>query len=76
MPIKVTADIFIDRVSIPGFNPIPYQINIAHPVIEPLFNRFFEINHLPKHYPLSDKQRLTFEKWIFDLIKEGKIIVE
>lgn len=76
MAVKVTDDIFRSASTPPGFSPIPYMINIAHPVMAMLYDRFHEIYKLPKHYPLSDKQRFAFEKWILDLVKEGKIIVE
>lgn len=47
-------------------NKYGYKINIAHPKIRPLYERYKEHLH---EIILSDRQRLTFERIIFQMIE-------
>lgn len=74
--------IFVDKsiyrdISVvpPGFHPIPYRLNVNHPLINSLYVMFKKVNELPVNYPLSDAMRLRFENKVLDLIKEGRIVV-
>lgn len=48
-------------------NPYGYQININHPKIRPLYERFKE---KVGERILSDRQRLRFEEHIFGMLKK------
>lgn len=47
-------------------NPYGYRINISHPRIRPLYDRYREWRGIPKHFPLSDQERFEFEEYILD----------
>lgn len=47
-------------------NPNGYLVNINHPLIQPLYYRFKEWKGIPRRFPLSDAERLEFEKYIKD----------
>lgn len=47
-------------------NPYGYHINIAHPQIAPLFERFKRWKGIPRMNPLSDEERFEFEEYILD----------
>lgn len=51
-------------------NKYGYKININHPEICPLYERFKEKMKTPI---LSDKQRFYFESLIFQMIKRGNL---
>jgi len=42
-----------------------YMTNINHPVIFALMRRYCEDKKINLHTPMSDKQRLEFELWLF-----------
>lgn len=50
-------------------NPYTYRININHPKIVPLFERFKKWKGIPVWCPLSDKERFEFERYIRDNLK-------
>ncbi|MBQ2175289.1 MAG: hypothetical protein II453_09560, partial [Alphaproteobacteria bacterium] len=43
-------------------NVYGYQINISHPSIKPLYDRFKKWKGIPDWCPLSDEERFEFEK--------------
>lgn len=45
-------------------NPYTYRINIGHPRIAPLYERFKRWKSIPVWCPLSDKERFEFERYI------------
>lgn len=47
-----------------------YMLNIAHPVIEPLYARWRLKRQIPQHYPPSDRERMMFE---LDLLNSGTL---
>lgn len=47
-----------------------YMLNIAHPVIEPLYARWRLRHKIPMHYPPSDHERMMFE---LDLLNSGTL---
>ena len=53
----------IEKITIPK-NLYGYRINITHPEIKPLYDRFKKWKNVPAWCPLSDKERLEFEGYI------------
>lgn len=47
-------------------NPYGYQVNINHPLIQPLYYRFKNWKDIPRSFPLSDEERFEFENYIKD----------
>lgn len=75
--IEVDTTIFRNpQKQIQGFSPIPYLINVNHPIINQLYQKYKKINHFPSQYPISDKSRIKFEDSIFRMIEAKKIIVK
>lgn len=58
-----------DSIFISG-NECGYKVNITHPLIRPLYERFKEKIGCPIVYPLSDRERFQFENLIIQ--KFGK----
>lgn len=53
-------------------NPYGYRININHPKIQPLYERYHEKIGMPLHIHLSRQQRLEFERIILRMIERTK----
>lgn len=45
-------------------NVYGYQIDISHPSIKPLYDRFKKWKGIPDWCPLSDEERFEFESYI------------
>lgn len=45
-------------------NPYGYKVNINHPSVNPIYQRYKQHIGVPMHYPLSDNQRADFERYI------------
>lgn len=45
-------------------NKYGYKVNISHPKIKPLYQRFKKWKNIPNWCPLSDDERLEFESYI------------
>lgn len=71
---KIKTDYSIYRTAT-GYDTTGYKINIANRVAAQLYFIFKIQNKLPLNYPISDNERLKFEKWIRELIKSGKIVL-
>ena len=41
-----------------------YRVNINHPQVRPLFDRYLKWRKIPQWCPLSDAERLEFEKYV------------
>lgn len=50
-------------------NDYGYRINIMHPQIKPLYDRFKKWKGVPDWCPLSDNERFEFEEYILKNIK-------
>lgn len=48
--------IYLDRP-----NPYGYRLDIRNPLVEKLYWRYKEKNHIPHWCPMSDAERLDFE---------------
>lgn len=53
-------------------NPYGYRININHPKILPLYEKYCEKIGMPLHIHLSRPQRLDFERVILQMIERQK----
>ena len=42
-----------------------YRLNLHHPVVSELYDRFKDWKGIPRRYPLSDKERFEFEEYVF-----------
>lgn len=60
----------IDEIILPK-NKYGYQINITHPKIKPLYERYKKWKNISNWCPLSDEERLEFESYILKKT-EGK----
>lgn len=45
-------------------NPYGYRVNITHPAIAPLYERFRKWKGIPRNQPMSDAERFEFEDYI------------
>lgn len=72
--IYVSADIYI-REEPKGFSATGYKINVNEPSMNVLYRKYKEHNGFGQNQPLSDRDRLAFEKLITSLIDKGRIIV-
>lgn len=45
-------------------NPQGYRVNINHPTVRPLYERYKRWRHIPGWCPLSDTERREFENYI------------
>lgn len=50
------------------FNPYGYRVNINHPLIRPLYERYKKWKKIPHGAALSDEERFEFEKYILEKI--------
>lgn len=50
-------------------NPYGYRLNVNHPKIRELLERYEQANGIPHCCPLSDAQRKEFEKIIIERMK-------
>lgn len=53
-------------------NPYGYLVNINHPRISKLYDRYKKKNNIPPWCPMSDDERYDFENLIFEWFKLGK----
>ncbi|HIR02540.1 MAG TPA: hypothetical protein IAD34_00515 [Candidatus Scatovicinus merdipullorum] len=53
-------------------NPYTYRVNINHPKIQPLFERYKQWKGVPIWCPLSDSERFEFERYIIRNIFKSK----
>lgn len=51
-------------------NPYGYRLNINHPKIKELFERYKKWKGIASVYPLSDTQRFEFESYVFGILKK------
>ncbi len=58
--------IFIDD------NPYGYRININHPKILPLFEKYKKWKEIPSNEPLADAERFEFEDIIINQIERNR----
>ena len=52
-------------------NKYGYQIDISHPQIKPLYERFKKWKNVPRWCPLSDQERLEFESYILKKMEKN-----
>ena len=52
-----------------------YLLNVNEPTLNILYRKYKEHKKLPSHYPMTDKQRMEFERLIKAMIESGKIVV-
>lgn len=52
-------------------NPYGYRVNIAHPAIRPLYERFHRWKGVSMHFPLSDAERFEFEEYILKKLEKA-----
>ncbi|QNO17340.1 hypothetical protein [Caproicibacterium amylolyticum] len=45
-------------------NPWGYQVNINHPQVRPIFDRYLNWRKIPPWCPLSDSERREFENYV------------
>ncbi len=53
-------------------NPYGYKVDVNHPKIRPLYDRFKERIGRPIAYPLSDRERFQFENFIIQRFERNK----
>ncbi len=53
-----------------GSNKYGYKLNINHPFINKIYNRYKKANNLSTRFPLSDSERLDFETATIDYLKK------
>lgn len=51
-------------------NPYGFKLNINHPQINELYRRYKAWKNIPSDLPLTNKQRLEFESFILNNIKD------
>lgn len=51
-------------------NKYGYRVNIAHPAVAPLYERFRRWKGIPRNFPMSDAERLEFESYILEKVKK------
>ncbi len=57
-----------------GLNKYGYKLNINHPFINKIYNRYKKANNLSTRFPLSDSERLDFETATIDYLKKRGLI--
>lgn len=55
-------------------NPYGYLINVNHPKILPLYNRFLKWKKIPQGDPPSDEERREFDGYILRLTKANEYL--
>lgn len=50
-------------------NKYGYRVNIAHPAVAPLYERFKAWKNIPRCQPMSDAERLEFESYILEKVE-------
>lgn len=53
-------------------NPCGYQVNINHPTVRPLYERYKRWRNIPPWCPLSDSERREFEIYILPKLEGMK----
>lgn len=53
-------------------NPYGYRLNINHPKIHELYQRYKAWKGIPNQFPLSDAERLEFESIVISKLEERK----
>lgn len=51
-------------------NKYGYRVNIVHPAVAPLYERFRRWKGIPRNFPLSDAERLEFESYILEKVEK------
>lgn len=46
-------------------NPYGFKLNVYHPSLHPLYERYKNSKGLSKRYPVGDAERIEFENYIF-----------
>lgn len=52
-------------------NPYGYKINVSHPQIRPLYERFKIWKGIPTNFPPSEDQREEFEEYILGKVRKA-----
>jgi hypothetical protein len=53
-------------------SPYGFRVNINHPAVLPLYKRYKHWKGIPGWCPLSDSERLDFEKYILPKLEATK----
>ena len=53
-------------------NPYGYRLNIAHPLVRPLYDRYKAWIGVGQSTPLSDRERLDFEEMVIPLLERNQ----
>lgn len=64
-----------EQLSIYAYNnPYGFRLNINHPKIKELYDRYKKWKGFAGDKPISDKDRIEFEKYIFNILdRQGEI---
>lgn len=56
-------------------NPSGYHLNVNHPTIRPLYERYIkEVLKIPYCFPMSDNERFDFEEAMFPYLVEKGVL--
>lgn len=55
-----------------GPNPYGYRVNVNHPAVLPLYRRFKRWKGINPMFPLSDAERLEFERYVLERVGKGE----
>lgn len=53
-------------------NRYGFKVNISHPKIAPILVKYKKEHGLSIHHPMSDKDRLDFEHYVFRLVDKNE----
>ena len=56
-------------------NRYGYRLNLNHPAVYQLYNRYREWLKIPAGFPLSDNERLDFEDRAIEKLIEHKLLI-
>lgn len=62
----------IEGIILKAVNEYGYQVDITHPEIKPLYDRFKKWKGVPDWCPLSDAERLEFKSYILKKSNGGR----
>ena len=51
-------------------NPYGYRLNLRHPLVQKLYDRYKERLGISRSTPLSDEERMDFEERVIPWLKE------
>ena len=57
-------------------NPWNYRVNVNHPRMRPLYERFKGWKGVPAWCPLVDEERREFEGWVLGEAEQGHAAIE